>query len=354
MIQSITLLRGVAALLVVIYHACEYTRTHGFPELSNMFRFGAFGVDIFFIISGYVMMLSIEKSKGRHAAHTAIDFFIRRIIRIAPIYWIGTITLYLIYVIQPEKFHQFSATPDQFIRSILFLPIKTSTSTINPILSQGWTLYHELFFYFVLFFLIIVRSKINIKYAAPAAIIIICATLNTLMTETKIEWIELISSPMNMEFAFGCMLFNASNKITNRNNIIIPIALFSIAATIILLNPDQSAHKGFERVIYWGIPATLIFAAAIAKNSTHKYETLFCKYAGDPSYSIYIFHGLAFSATDLVLNKMHLKGELSAGAMIILMTVGATLSGNVINRLIERPLTQKANALWSTWSKTIQ
>jgi exopolysaccharide production protein ExoZ len=159
MLNSIRLLRGIAALLVVVYHVCEYLKTHGYPELADAFPFGAIGVDLFFAVSGFVMLHAMESKKFDAGFSSGFDFFVRRIIRVAPIYWIGTSALYGIYVAMPHKFKMFSASAEQYWRSMLFLPSVGEGSTIRPLLTQGWTLYHEMYFYLVLAMAIVVLGR---------------------------------------------------------------------------------------------------------------------------------------------------------------------------------------------------
>lgn len=351
MLQSIRALRGIAALLVVIYHACEYARTHGYPSMENTFLFGAFGVDIFFVISGYVMLLALEKvnTSNKSTSYLTIDFLVRRVIRIAPIYWLGTTFLYVVYVIQPEKFRAFSATLETFARSMLFLPIERGEgkSTISPILSQGWTLYHEFFFYSVLSLLLVFNVRQGLKYLAPALVATLVLVGTLIWGNTTRPWLELAVSPINLEFAFGCMIYMLPRPNTGRLSSPTPWLLLVIASVSLYFAPELSKSHEIGRAIYWGLPAAMLFYAAIGLEPLFvRFSDQFGRYAGDPSYSIYIFHGLAFSGVDIFLKKM---GFTASGAFFIAaLTLGATIASNFIYRLIETPLTKRSNATWSS------
>ncbi|TAK85112.1 MAG: acyltransferase [Aquabacterium sp.] len=350
MLQSIRSLRGVAALLVVIYHACEYARTHGHADMANTFLFGAFGVDLFFVISGYVMLLALEKiiTSPQSASHLTIDFLARRLIRIAPIYWIGTVFLYTIYAIQPEKFKAFSATFEMFARSMLFLPIDRGAgkSTISPILSQGWTLYHEFFFYAVLSTLLAFNIRQKLKYATPALVAAITILGCILITDTRQPWIELITSPINMEFSLGCIVYTLRRPKGSALALITAASSCAVAMVFLQLAPELSKVRDATRTIYWGMPAALIFYAAIClERQIALFSDKFNKFAGDPSYSIYIFHGLIFSGLDIFIKKTGINGN--STAFVAMLTLGAAVISNFIYRAIEMPLTRKLNSIWS-------
>lgn len=352
MLHSIRSLRGVAALLVVIYHAYDYAKSHGHPRIEEMFAHGAFGVDLFFIISGYVMLLSIEKNRTSNTKISASRFLIHRIIRVAPIYWIGTTLLYAIYIAQPHRFKTFTASFDNFAQSILFLPVlrTESESTISPVLSQGWTLYHEFYFYLTLATLIALRFGRNIIYAAPLLILAI-ASFGAIAVESPARpWFELILSPINVEFALGCAIFLITQKLKPRISNSTALIVLISSILVLLCTPDLSKVHDFQRTTAWGIPAAFIFFSAITlENTLKKKLEYFNKYVGDPSYSIYIFHGLTFSAVDLLLKQ--LNTTLPPTAFIYTLCAGSLIAGNILYQFLELPLTSRLNRTWNRLSE---
>ncbi len=117
--DGIQALRFVAALLVVFTHSTFYVGERlipGFPVWSN----GAAGVDIFFVISGFVMVISSQELLAR--ADGWRIFMMRRIARIVPLYWIAT-SLKLVAVISvPSLAINAGLDPWQCVKSFLFLP----------------------------------------------------------------------------------------------------------------------------------------------------------------------------------------------------------------------------------------
>jgi exopolysaccharide production protein ExoZ len=132
-------------------------------------------------------------------AHSSIDFLRRRIIRIVPLYWIGTLAAL--------GFHKVSATHGsedswrELIYSLSFIPYRGSDGTWSPILPQGWTLNYEIMFY-VIFALGLCAPR---KFGLP----IVCAALVTLVLvgdKSRYSPIAYLSSPIVLWFLFGITL----------------------------------------------------------------------------------------------------------------------------------------------------
>ena len=123
---SIELLRFLAATAVVFVHI-------------PIVKFGNIGVDIFFAISGFVMMLSTESSSK--------NFFLKRIIRVAPTYYIFTLGVFFSALIAPSVLNNTTADFSQLVQSFLFVPFDKNGVGHYPILFLGWTLNYEMYFY---------------------------------------------------------------------------------------------------------------------------------------------------------------------------------------------------------------
>ena len=149
---SIQTLRGIAALLVVFLHISFElsSKTNGSIILGfyNLNSFGLLGVDIFFVISGFIIFWIHGNDFQKKNAFQI--FFIKRLTRIVPLYWLFTIISALILLLIPELFtkgKEFEFT--HFLTSLLFFPWYNSVGEIYPILAVGWTLNIEMYFYFV-------------------------------------------------------------------------------------------------------------------------------------------------------------------------------------------------------------
>jgi exopolysaccharide production protein ExoZ len=141
-IESIQLLRGICAIFILIYHL-------------SFFGFGCFAVDIFFIISGFIMMYSTQKDG---------PILKKRLVRVIPLYYIVTILMFVLLSIIPSLSLMASAKIEYLIKSLLFIPYKSvgvgETITVVPLVGVAWTLNLEIYFYI----LFAICNKINHKY----------------------------------------------------------------------------------------------------------------------------------------------------------------------------------------------
>jgi len=151
-------LRGLAALLVVSVHIGAYD---GFearyfaisaPLTAPLARIGNIGVDLFFIISGFIMIASTLRPDGRSLR--PIEFFKRRCIRIYPAVWIIGLAMLPIYFRWPALVDAHRSIKPDLIASYLLLPQAGS-----PLLRVTWTLVFEMYFYVVFAMALIARAR---------------------------------------------------------------------------------------------------------------------------------------------------------------------------------------------------
>lgn len=138
-IYSIQYLRGLAALLVVLAHSILHPLTQ--PNFEVV-RIGAFGVAMFFVISGFIMVTISGAGPFDRG-----DFYVRRIARVVPLYWCATLAVAAIATIAPNLFKNTQVSLHQLILSLLFIPHYRPNHEIAPLLKLGWTLNLEMFFY---------------------------------------------------------------------------------------------------------------------------------------------------------------------------------------------------------------
>lgn len=139
---NVQMLRALAAINVVIFHSLFSANKYNMPVTLFAFLkdWGASGVDLFFVISGFIMFY-IQYHKNR----TCLSFFKDRLLRIAPLYWLLTCFLGLLLLISPFLFREMTFSFKWLLSSILF-----SSNTLMgslPLLYVGWTLEYEMLFY---------------------------------------------------------------------------------------------------------------------------------------------------------------------------------------------------------------
>ena len=150
-LRSIQILRAVAACLVVFGHALHETagiaaRTGRPPLNVNVIDWGI-GVDIFFVISGFIMIYTTAELFGQPGAMRT--FLMRRIIRIVPLYWLMTAGLILTYLLAPKMLNVPIEGWRSIVTSFFFIPDLRGNGEVRPIMALGWSLNYEMFFYAV-------------------------------------------------------------------------------------------------------------------------------------------------------------------------------------------------------------
>ena len=198
-IASIQILRFVAALAVAVAHLQGDLRRLSLPTLPDGFVIGAVGVDLFFVISGFVIVYSSENLFGRSDA--PLYFFLRRAARIWPMYAAFTlaITAHLLYRYGTLEIagHSWAS----LAASLAFIPFVNLHGTTTPIYGVGWTLNFEMFFY-LLFACLVWLPRL---WATTAA----ATVLLTLVLAGRLEMIpgpyNLLTSTIVLEFAYGAL-----------------------------------------------------------------------------------------------------------------------------------------------------
>ena len=149
-LANIQILRAVAALLVVVYHTgIESTTICKNLELTCTYDMwaGGYGVGLFFIISGFIMVVTSWENFAFPAA--PLDFMRRRIIRIVPLYWLVTTCAVIGVFFVPSMLNVPVLEPGYVAASYLFWPVERINGLVRPIANLGWTLNLEMMFYLV-------------------------------------------------------------------------------------------------------------------------------------------------------------------------------------------------------------
>jgi peptidoglycan/LPS O-acetylase OafA/YrhL len=134
-------LRGIAVLLVAFSHLLLIEKKYGGNSIIPEFvLFGASGVDLFFVISGFVMV-TITREKFRKPME-ALKFIYHRVIRIYPVYWIYSVLVLIVFLIQPSWVNSAQGNQVDIVSSFLLLP-----SNNLPLVNVGWSLVHEVYFF---------------------------------------------------------------------------------------------------------------------------------------------------------------------------------------------------------------
>jgi peptidoglycan/LPS O-acetylase OafA/YrhL len=327
----IQLLRAVAALMVVANHIIvllnERLRVPGAPPLN-----GAAGVDLFFIISGFVMTISSQRLFGK--ADGMRTFLARRIERIVPLYWIATTAKILLVLAFPLLAINQIGSPWRVISSYLFLPTFDPRMP-HPVLNVGWTLNYEMLFY--VFFAVALGLRVPVLRVLVPAL----GTISILSWMAKPTWpVWLVSyDSMVLEFLFGVLLAKATlaGRIAGRW---LSAVLFAGGFVVLMSFSDEHL-----RVFRFGLTALAIVTGAVGLESTlGKRVPRWVLAIGDASYAIYLVHGFVLPSVGLWMEDRQMLGPHTILVAFVAGMVGSTSMGILVHRYLEVPMMRTLRA----------
>ncbi len=346
-LSGIQVLRGVAAFAVVLHHVLEESQVLYSPSSSRdaVIRMGASGVDIFFVISGFIMLYSSFNKFNLSGVH--LDFFARRIIRIAPLYWICT--LFVVMLTLSSFFYKNKAMSDlDIIYSFLFLP------TENIVYGIGWTLQYEMYFYLIFAFFLRFGSPKVVVFGLPAVLLLFVA-LSQLLPIGPNRFF--LSNPIVLEFCFGVGLAYAIKTRQLQSIHILPLMLIAIVGIVmggILGSPDGTAGLlPLNRVFFWGIPAVLLVYASANWTSVNdnSYFNRMLLLLGDASYSIYLTHAIVMTVYARILKNANMANLMTPLFWMLTVSVTALIVGIITYLFVERPIDRFLRSKWGKSTK---
>lgn len=315
MIVNIQILRAFAAIIVVLVHAQDWVVKNNFSYGAyeyltfNVRYWGNFGVDLFFVISGYIMFM-INSKKHR----SPVEFLINRIQRIVPIYWLLTFVLFALYLALPSLFRVSGYNLEHVVTSLFFVSHFFGYEV--PAVYVGWTLEYELFFYLIFAFTLFIKTK-DIYRLSLLTIVFIGAIYA--------NWY----SPIAIEFLYGgaiFIFFNHFQYLKNyKNNLFWLPLILAIGFVIYHANINQS-----ERYIYWGIPSAIIVCSAML---IHNINNKLLIELGNASYSIYLLQVFGLPMMTKILIK--LTPNMPGIYVFAIISIFSIIAGYIFYRLIE-------------------
>ncbi|RZU02591.1 acyltransferase family protein [Rivibacter subsaxonicus] len=317
-LNGLQYLRGIAALMVAAHHARTLL-----PPLEHWDSVGAAGVDIFFVISGYVMAYSSQRV-GRDLGERgwlARDFLLKRFIRVVPLYWLA-----LLWTIRPEA-ATLLAQPGTWL-DFLFVPRPSPThpGQVWPRFVPGWTINYEVFFYLLLGVGILFGSARNALVCAALAGLVMAGQLLAPSSAPG----RFYTNGVVLEFGFGILLFEIDRR---WNGLAVPRPLLTL-----LLAAGAFAlwwHANLPSAISLGLPAALIVWSTLRLAQGTEIKWLLR--LGAASYSIYLFHLASYKGLRKALNLLP-EPLTSVPLVIVIACLTATLAGLLIHHWVETPV----------------
>ena len=332
-LTNLQIVRGLAALFVVLSHAALETRsiTHnlGLPPLLHETALWTAAVDIFFVMSGFILLYM---SYGQFAKPGAsVEFFVRRLVRAVPLYWTLTTILLVGGWIVPSLLNVPITDPLHVLSSYLFWPHPRGEGELRPVLALALALPLRWGVAFATAVLAGFVAWANLAQSPPVAV-------------------RFWGSAMTLDFILGFAIAIAFHRGIRMSATVAGLAC--LAALAVMLTIATPEPGGFHWFFVISIPAAVIVAAAVLAPQ--------CKVAapttragvllGDACYSIYLLQPFVLRPTAVAWTA--LVGNAVSLWVFVGVAAAAALGGGLLCYLLfEKPLTAVLNRRVKAWEQ---
>lgn len=330
MLVQLQYIRAIAALLVVYFHAILQLQKLAPDAWLNGYLFGKSGVDLFFVLSGFVMWITTcdkPMSVG--------DFWWRRIRRIVPLYWAMTLFAATVAFVMPQILKSTQFDVPHILASLAFLPwinpADPEGRMIAPVIVPGWTLNFEMFFYLLFGFCLLLPRQLRLAglVALIAAIFLVCTLVLPDLTVGRFYGDSVI-----FEFVAGAVLGHLY-KTGHRLPVAAAgvMALFGFAALLYL----DFLEIDLPRFFTIGIPSILVVYAATSVEVRERRSFHWLQVLGDASYSIYLTHAFTLAGMRMIY-PLVMPILQSDALFVVAMMIASSLIGLASYYLFELPV----------------
>ena len=341
-LEGVQLLRGVAALGVVLTHVVTRSALYQHDAFRDSFfrlrdgdqwKGGDIGVDIFFVISGFIIMVVHRDDLGKPRSY--VDFLIKRIKRVVPLYWTLTTLAVILFLLAP----QVAANSKSGINilwvmfSYLFIPTSLSGNNTAPVVGVGWTLDYEMFFYIVFASLMKLNQRL---FVTIITVIFSVLVLGGTIIRPENLYGKFVSDWLLMDFVGGVWIAHLMltvKRVPTRISMLMTILSISmIISTFSFSVPEV----GPMRLILWGMPSILLVQGMIYLRFRDSLIRKFILILGNASYSIYLSQVFTIPLWTGIVSKAGIVS--SFDVQIITIFILTSISGVLVWFLLERNL----------------
>ena len=311
-LNGIQYLRAAAAIAVVLFHAAEKTGYH--------FAIGAAGVDVFFVISGFIMWVVTARREP-----TPLQFLRARIRRIVPVYWLATAVM--VAGALGGLFPNLVLSLEHVLASLFFIPARSpSNGEIWPVLVQGWTLNYEMFFYLVFAAALLLprASRLQAMGGLFGLLVIAGVSFNT---DNAV--LSSFTRPIILEFVAGMMI----GELWLKGKMPAPATGFALIALALSgFAAIEVAGLPFDALVCGPLAAGLVVGVLALEAARRIRFVPVVSLLGDASYSIYLWHTFAIS----VVAKVGTSLASPHPGVLAIAVVSGIASGIIGSHLLER------------------
>ncbi len=314
-------LRGIAALSVVLFHYTVIVYRF-VPEAKKSvieFSYGHYGVELFFIISGFVIFLSLTRSKS------GLDFLVARAARIYPVFWVSVLLTYTIGILAPLEGQTY--TISQLLANLTMLHGYMKIPSIDGVY---WSLTYEIGFYICVGLLFISQK---LKYISELSIFWIISSIGfhffSNLIPHPLHYITLINSYAHL-FVAGITLYRCWTIGFSLKNILLLAGVITV----------QYIQDGLLGAVI--ISSFILVFILIILDYSKVLKNRFLIYLGNISYSLYLIHHMI--GFQIIKELQSLKIEANITVLITILTMISLATG--LTYFIERPALQKIKSMY--------
>lgn len=314
-LHALQYLRAIAALAVVY--------SHSVIQVDNYEQFlvdtGSFGVDIFFVISGFIMIYIAKPDDTPKA------FFLNRIRRVVPLYWFFIFLMAAILLAIPSVFKATIFEWDTFLKSLAFIPhwSVAHQGHVWPIVAPGWSLIFEMYFYLVFAVSLFFAARYRVLFIT--LVISIVFVIGTINHNGESALAQFFAKSMVFEFIFGMLLAVAWKR---------GFRLPSSTGWYLLVFATCLFFLDFPvpRIVEYGVPALFIVMACLFIRIKH-YD--WAVLLGDSSYALYLSHIFTLGVIRKFVAPILGEGQMAAYLFVAISLIVCTIVGIYIHKYVD-------------------
>ena len=339
-IASLQSLRGAAVLIIIALHVMITEKKYSVDErfLSDHLMLFGCGVDLFFVISGFIMT-TISFSQFQQPGGVS-RFIYNRVSRIYPLYWVYSACALAVYFVKPTMVNDAHGHQVNILASLFLLPQER-----EPLIQVGWTLVYEVYFYLTFSLMLLTKERHFIK------LLLLWGGLGALgnflcrqvLDVGFVPALFLIFSPFIFEFIGGCLIAKAIHSGHRRYGGAAVLA--GLLWFVVVAGPYYRElwefPSGWFRVFFFGVPAIAVIYGAVALEfSSGKVLLPQLRGVGDASYSLYLSHPFVLAALGRVWSTFSTPGIVDNVVWVTGVSLIILCTGMLSYRYIELPLLQ--------------
>ena len=330
-LQSLQILRAVAAASVIYYH------------IDRTPQFGSFGVDLFFVLSGFVIAMIAT------ADVSPLVFASNRITRVVPLYWILTTFTLIVAFAAPTLMRDTTANLPDYLRSLFFIPYFRKGGALQPMLGVGWTLNYEMFFYALATAALAGTPRWLFAYATSGLVLLACLLGQLLPAGSPYG--EFLRFDLLSEFIMGIVAWNVKGF---RLWSIIPkwVVLAAILSLYVLMAYLEATEAPY-RILSYGIPSLLIVLGAyqteqLLRHLSARLVALLVQ-LGDASYATYLSHLYCVDFAKRILTRYTGEAAVYSPLGVAAIMVASLACGSAVYMAVDKPAVRIARR----WAKPL-